>query len=117
MSDSCIFCKIASGKIPSETVYEDDHVYAFHDIRPAAPVHVLVIPKRHWESLDDVREQDRDLLGHFLERVAHVARVAGVANLGYRTIINTKSHGGQEVFHIHAHILGGKILGRMVGGA
>ncbi|HIJ83183.1 MAG: histidine triad (HIT) protein [Magnetococcales bacterium] len=114
MNESCLFCKIVAGKIPAKKIYEDDHVLAFHDIHPQAPVHALVIPKKHWASLDDVGAGDRADLGHLLERTAHCARELGVAASGYRTIINTKAHGGQEVFHIHVHILGGKALGRMV---
>lgn len=114
MSDSCLFCKIIQGKIPAKKVYEDEHLLAFHDIHPQAPTHVLVIPKTHWASLDDVTPSDKDLLGHLLERTAHIARQLELGNSGYRTIINTKSHGGQEVFHIHVHILGGRPLGRMV---
>ncbi|HAT51417.1 MAG: histidine triad nucleotide-binding protein [Nitrospirae bacterium] len=114
MADSCLFCKIIQGKIPAQKVYEDEHVLAFHDIHPQAPTHVLVIPKTHWATLDDVTPDDKNLLGHLLERTAHVARMLALGNAGYRTIINTKSHGGQEVFHIHIHILGGRPLGRMV---
>ncbi|MBF0422588.1 MAG: histidine triad nucleotide-binding protein [Magnetococcales bacterium] len=114
MNESCLFCKIVSGKIPATKVYEDDHCLAFHDIHPQAPVHVLVIPKKHWESLDAVAPEDRAVLGHLLERTAHCARELGVAASGYRTIINTHAHAGQEVYHIHVHILGGRSLGRMV---
>ncbi len=114
MSDDCLFCKIASGAIPSNKIYEDDLIFAFHDINPQAPVHALVIPKQHVETLDDLTEGDRPMAGHLLERVAHVARLLGVADEGYRTMINTRGHGGQEVYHIHVHILGGKRMGPMV---
>ncbi|MBF0109325.1 MAG: histidine triad nucleotide-binding protein [Magnetococcales bacterium] len=114
MNDSCLFCKIVAGTIPARKVYEDEEVLAFHDIHPQAPVHVLVIPKKHRESLDAVTPQDRLLLGHLMERTAHIARELGLGASGYRTIINTKGDGGQEVFHIHVHILGGRALGRMV---
>lgn len=114
MSKDCIFCKIAAGEIPSNKVYEDDQVFAFHDINPQAPVHVLVIPKHHIATLDDLGEADRAVAGHLLERVAHVARLLNIADAGYRTLINCKEDGGQEVFHIHAHIFGGKRLGAMV---
>lgn len=112
--DDCIFCRIARGEIPCRRVYEDETVLAFHDISPQAPVHVLVIPKRHVPTLDDVGDSERPAIGLLLERTAHVARELGVAEAGYRTIINTRGHGGQEVFHLHIHILGGKPIGPMV---
>ncbi|NGZ07635.1 MAG: histidine triad nucleotide-binding protein [Magnetococcales bacterium] len=114
MSQECIFCKIVQGLIPAKKIYEDDVVLAFHDIRPQTPVHALVIPKRHLVCLDDLGEQDRMDAGHLLERVAHVARELGVAESGYRTLINTREHGGQEVDHLHVHILGGRRVGPMV---
>ncbi|MBF0371376.1 MAG: histidine triad nucleotide-binding protein [Magnetococcales bacterium] len=114
MSDNCLFCKIAGGTIPSDEVYSDELVYAFKDINPQAPVHVLVIPRQHIATLDDLSEGDRGVMGHLMERVAHVARELGVSDDGYRTMINTKSHGGQEVYHIHVHILGGRPIGPMV---
>ncbi|MBF0161683.1 MAG: histidine triad nucleotide-binding protein [Magnetococcales bacterium] len=114
MSDNCLFCKIVSGTVATQRIYEDDGVLAFPDIAPQAPVHVLVIPKRHIASLDALSEADRDEMGHLLERTAHVARLLGVHEAGYRTIINTHSHGGQMVFHLHCHILGGKPIGAMV---
>jgi histidine triad (HIT) family protein len=114
VSEQCIFCKISTGIIPAKRIYEDDTVLAFADIAPQAPVHVLVIPRRHVASLDGLTEADRGLAGHLLERVAHVARLLGVAEAGYRTIINTHDDGGQEVYHIHVHILAGKRIGPMV---
>ena len=115
MSDNnCPFCRIAAGDIPCQKVYEDDQVLAFHDIHPQAPVHVLVIPKRHIASLDAIGEADRAVAGHLLERAAHVARLLEIHRSGYRTILNTNADGGQEVFHIHLHLLGGKRIGPMV---
>ncbi|MEG3638486.1 histidine triad nucleotide-binding protein [Magnetococcus sp. PR-3] len=114
MSADCLFCKIIAGDIPCTKVYEDELVLAFRDINPQAPEHVLVIPKAHIATLDDVQEDQRDIMGHLLERTAHIAREIGVAEKGYRTLINTRSHGGQEVYHIHVHILGGKPMGPMV---
>nr|CRH06641.1 HIT(histidine triad nucleotide-binding proteins)-like protein (purine nucleoside phosphoramidase) [Candidatus Magnetococcus massalia] len=114
MAAECLFCKIAAGEIPCNSVYEDERVIAFHDINPQAPIHLLVIPKKHIVCLDDIGPDAREEIGYLMERVAHVAREAGVAEQGYRTILNTRSHGGQEVFHIHAHILGGKPIGPMV---
>lgn len=114
MSETCIFCKIINGAIPAKKIYEDEQVLAFHDIQPQTPVHALVIPKRHLASLDDLTVEDRVVAGHLLERVAHVARELGVAESGYRLIVNTREHGGQEVDHLHAHILGGRRVGPMV---
>jgi len=108
MTDSCLFCKIIASDIPSDKVYEDDDVFAFHDIHPKAPTHVLVIPKTHIATLSDCDEPA--LLGLLMDRVQHIAD--DVLNLaaGYRVIINVREGGGQEVFHLHAHILGGKQL-------
>jgi histidine triad (HIT) family protein len=114
MSDSCLFCKISRGEIPSDKIYEDDQVFAFRDIAPQAPVHVLVIPKQHIDSLDLLREEDREIMGIVMERTAHIARQLNINEAGYRTIINTNKEGGQVVFHIHVHILGGKPIGPMV---
>ena len=105
MSD-CIFCKIVAGEIPSRKIYEDDDMLAFHDIQPAAPIHFLVIPKKHIASLGDVDEADAVLLGKLLAVAARLARENGCEQ-GFRTIINTGRVGGQEVPHLHIHILGG----------
>jgi histidine triad (HIT) family protein len=109
MSD-CLFCKIAAGEIPCNKVYEDEGFLAFHDINPKAPVHVLVIPKRHLASLNDADDQDIGLLGQLMDCTRRVARELGVDDPGYRVVINVGEGGGQEVFHIHVHILGGKKL-------
>ena len=114
MPENCIFCKIAAGSMSAKILYEDKLTLAFPDIAPQAPVHALVIPKRHITSLDELTEEDRAEIGHVLERTAHVARLLGVHQSGYRTIINTNAHGGQEVFHLHCHILGGRPIGPMV---
>ncbi|MBF0159407.1 MAG: histidine triad nucleotide-binding protein [Magnetococcales bacterium] len=114
MQPDCIFCKIVAGTIPCEKVYEDEEILSFQDIHPAAPVHVLVIPKRHIASLDDLTEEDRPLAGLLLERTTSIASWLGLHRTGYRTIINTGAHGGQEVPHLHLHILGGKRIGPMV---
>ncbi len=106
----CIFCKIAAGEIPSERVYEDDKVYAFRDINPVAPVHILVIPKKHIASLAEVCERDAELLGHIQLKIAEIAAAAGVAADGYRVATNIGKHGGQTVKHLHYHILGGRQL-------
>ncbi|MDQ7003790.1 MAG: histidine triad nucleotide-binding protein [Ghiorsea sp.] len=107
MSD-CLFCKIIDGDIPSSKVYEDDDVFAFNDIHPKAPTHILVIPKTHIPTLADV--QDPALLGTLMDRVNHIANDVLNLEAGYRVVINVREGGGQEVFHLHAHILGGKKL-------
>ena len=104
MSD-CIFCKIAKGDIPSNKVYEDDQILAFRDLDPQAPVHVLVIPKKHLDSLNAATEEDAALLSHILLKVKDIAASEGLEN-GYRTVINTGDDGGQTVKHLHVHILG-----------
>ncbi len=108
---SCIFCRIAHGEIPARVVFQDDRVVAFHDVSPQAPVHVLVIPRVHVESLAASTSEQDALLGHILVTVRHVARALGVAENGYRTVINTGFDGGQSVGHLHAHLLAGRPLG------
>lgn len=109
MSD-CLFCKIAAGEIPSHKVYEDDDFFAFHDIHPKAPTHVLVIPKFHLATLADASKEDSALLGQLIDRVRHIADAVLKLDAGYRVIINVREGGGQVVFHLHVHILGGKAL-------
>ncbi|TJY43431.1 histidine triad nucleotide-binding protein [Cohnella pontilimi] len=109
----CIFCKIADGTIPSRKVYEDERVVAFHDIQPQAPVHLLVIPKKHIASLDDASSEDAELLGHAMLAAQKVAREAGVASSGYRVITNIGPDSGQIVFHLHLHVLGGEKLAHL----
>lgn len=108
---TCLFCKIADGEIPSSRVYEDDEFVAFRDIRPAAQTHVLVIPRRHIATLSDCGENDAPLLGRMLVLVAKLANELGVAytggESGFRTVVNTGPGGGQEVYHLHAHLLAG----------
>jgi histidine triad (HIT) family protein len=106
----CIFCKIAQGTIPSRKVYEDDQVVAFHDIEPQAPVHLLVIPKKHIATMNDCEANDAALLGHTLLAAKQVAREAGLADNGYRLVNNCGTDAGQLVFHFHWHILGGEKL-------
>jgi histidine triad (HIT) family protein len=105
MSD-CIFCKIAAGQIPSRKVYEDEQLFAFHDIQAVAPVHFLVIPKQHVDSLDACGPEHADVLSRLLLAIPKLARAQGLGE-GYRTIINTGKGGGQTVFHLHAHVMGG----------
>jgi histidine triad (HIT) family protein len=108
MSQDCIFCRIASGEIPSTRVYEDDVCVAFNDLSPQAPTHILVVPRRHLESLDKAAEADRDVLGHLLMSAAKIARDRGFSDAGYRVVINTNADGGQTVFHLHVHLLAGR---------
>ena len=105
MSD-CIFCRILAGEIPSERVYEDEDMVAFNDIHPKAPVHVLVIPRKHIHSLAEAGEDDAALLGRVTLALPRIAKSLGLTQ-GFRTIVNTGPGGGQEVFHLHYHILGG----------
>lgn len=106
MSD-CLFCKIMKGEIPSSKIYEDEEIFAFNDINPVAPVHFLMIPKLHIESLVDVEEAHQNMLGKMLLLAPRIAKAQGCTN-GFRTIINTGHVGGQEVFHLHIHIIGGE---------
>jgi histidine triad (HIT) family protein len=107
--NDCIFCKIANGKIPSDQVYEDEQMIVFKDIYPKAPVHLLMAPRQHVESLNDLTPALDGLMAHMLRTLPEVARRAGLTD-GYRTIINTGRGGGQEVPHLHMHILGGGSL-------
>ncbi|MGH9540533.1 MAG: histidine triad nucleotide-binding protein [Terriglobales bacterium] len=109
MSSDCLFCKIVSGQLPAKKAYEDDRVFAFHDLHPGAPTHVLIVPKRHLAGLAEAAPADEALLGH-LQLVA--ARLAGELGLerGYRTVINVGPHAGQSVFHLHLHLLGGRAM-------
>jgi histidine triad (HIT) family protein len=110
--DDCIFCKIARGEIPSNTVYEDEEIVAFRDLEPQAPVHVLVIPRKHIASLDEVSESDEDkeLFGHLISKVGLIADKLGLTN-GYRLVVNTGEDGMQTVKHLHFHLLGGRKMG------
>ena len=112
MSD-CIFCKIMRGEIPCRKVYEDEEFFAFHDINPAAPVHFMLIPKLHLESLAQAEQSHAILLGKMMLLVPKLAKEQGLEN-GFRTVINTGKGGGQEVFHLHIHILGGGNIPPMV---
>jgi len=112
--DNCIFCKIARGEIPSKKVYEDGEIFAFHDINPQAPVHFMMIPKKHIATLADATIDDAGVLGRMLALSGRLAREQGLPE-GYRTIINTGRIGRQEVMHLHLHVLGGpQPLGRMM---
>lgn len=105
----CLFCNIIAGEIPSKKIYEDEHVYAFHDISPQAPVHFLVIPKRHIPTLNDLTETDRELAGHILFTAQRLAKELGCEE-GFRVVMNCNELAGQTVFHIHMHVLGQRSL-------
>ncbi|HKD15815.1 MAG TPA: histidine triad nucleotide-binding protein [Candidatus Angelobacter sp.] len=105
----CLFCKIIAGKIPSKKVYEDDKTFAFEDIKPQAPTHILIIPKKHIVGLDKAQDSDAELLGYMQLVAAKLARERGIES-GYRTVYNVGPGAGQSVFHIHLHLLGGRAL-------
>ena len=107
--EDCLFCKIIAGEIPSTKVYEDETVYAFRDINPQAPVHVLVVPKRHIARAADLTEEDGALIGHIFAVAAQIAKAEGIAD-GFRIITNNGADAGQTVAHLHFHILGGRVL-------
>jgi histidine triad (HIT) family protein len=109
-----IFAKIIAKEIPSEIVYQDDRVTAFKDISPAAPVHILIIPNKEIPTVNDVTPDDEALLGHLFVVAKQIAQEQGIAERGYRLIMNCNSDGGQEVFHLHMHLLGGRKLGPML---
>ncbi|MEB3100695.1 histidine triad nucleotide-binding protein [Ferviditalea candida] len=107
----CIFCKIIDGQVPSNKVYEDDKVMAFHDIQPQSAVHVLIIPKKHIPSVNDVQDGDWELFADIHSAAVHIAKELGIAQSGYRLINNCGKDSGQAVFHIHYHLMGGEQLG------
>ena len=107
MSD-CLFCKIVDGEIPADTVYEDDDVLAFRDISPQAPTHVLIIPRRHIATINDLSEADKDVIGQLFLAAAKIAAQEGLAEDGYRVTMNCNAGAGQTVFHVHLHLLGGR---------
>ncbi len=108
----CLFCKIIAGDIPSTKVYEDDDMYAFRDINPEAPCHVLVVPKKHIASADEITADNSAIVAKIYEKIPEIARLGGVKN-GYRVVTNCGPDAGQTVFHLHFHILGGAVLGKM----
>ena len=109
--ENCLFCKIANGEIPSKKAYEDDKVLAFYDIEPQAPVHVLIVPKKHYTSVMDIEPADQALLSHMIEVAQKLAKELGVSKDGFRLVINTGENGGQSVPHLHIHLLGGRKFG------
>lgn len=107
----CLFCKIINKEIPADIIYEDEHVIAFNDINPQAPTHALIIPRKHIATLNDVQAEDAALVGHMVKTAATIAEKLGFDENGYRTVFNCNPHGGQTVYHIHLHLLGGKPMG------
>jgi histidine triad (HIT) family protein len=109
MADNCLFCRIVRGEVPARMVAETEHCVAFRDINPQAPIHVIIIPREHVPSLNEVK--DPELVGRLSLLAAELARKEGIADRGYRTVINTNADAGQTVFHIHLHLIGGRALG------
>jgi histidine triad (HIT) family protein len=110
MPEECIFCKIATGEIPVKPIYQDEHLVAFADINPAAPVHALVIPRKHLSSLAEATAEDQQMLGHAMLTLPKIAALLGLAADGFRVVVNTGKNGGQTVMHLHWHILGGRYM-------
>ena len=106
----CLFCKIVAGDIPADVVYESDTILAFRDVNPQAPTHVLVIPKRHIETINDLQEGDRQVVGDLFLVAARIAAEEGIADDGYRVVMNCNEGAGQSVFHIHLHLIGGRAM-------
>ena len=111
----CIFCKIITGEIPSTNVYRDEQVTAFRDLNPAAPTHILLVPNKHIDSINTLASEDEQLIGHLFTAAKQLAAQEGIAEGGYRLIINTNAHAGQTVFHIHLHLLGGAPMNHPMG--
>lgn len=108
--ESCLFCKIGKKELPSKVAYEDDRVFAFHDINPQAPLHVLICPRKHIATLNEVTAEDTALVGYMFEVARKLAEQFGVAQSGYRTVFNVGADTGQTVFHLHLHVIGGRKL-------
>ncbi|MCI8444215.1 MAG: histidine triad nucleotide-binding protein [Clostridia bacterium] len=112
--EDCLFCKIIKGEVPSSKVYEDEEILAFKDIQPAAPIHILVIPKKHITSLAHLEEEDEAVIGRIYTVMNQIAEEQGFRQNGYRVIVNCGKDGGQEVMHLHFHLLAGKQLGEKI---
>ena len=111
----CIFCRIAAGAVPTEFLYQDDEVMAFRDVHPQTPQHILVVPRKHIPGLTDLKPQHRELVGKLVEVANELARSQGIAEKGYRLVVNSGPDGGQGVPHLHLHLLGGRRLGVRLG--
>ena len=114
LDDNCLFCKIIKGEIPSTKVYEDEYVYAFNDINPEAPIHVLIVPKKHITSILDIKEEDKEYIQKIMEAAQKIAKELNVDESGFRFISNCGKDAGQTVDHLHFHLLAGKHLGERV---
>jgi histidine triad (HIT) family protein len=108
---SCLFCKIAAGEIPAKLIYEEKHIIAFHDIAPQAPHHILIIPRKHIATINDIQFEDNELIGDMMLVAKKLSSDLKIAEDGYRVIMNCNPHGGQAVYHIHFHLLGGRQMG------
>ena len=113
--NSCLFCRIVAGEVPASIVYKDERVLAFNDINPQGPTHVLVVPKKHIASLNDLTPEDDQIVGEVVRRAAAIARERGIAESGFRTVFNTNRGAGQTVFHIHLHLIGGRSRRGVIG--
>ncbi|MBN1449988.1 MAG: histidine triad nucleotide-binding protein [Anaerolineales bacterium] len=113
--DSCIFCKIIKGEMPASIVYKDEEISAFRDIHPVAPTHILIVPNKHIASVNDVLPEDEPLMGQFFAVAKKLAAQEGITESGYRLIVNTGAHGGQVVFHLHMHLIGGQRMRHPIG--
>lgn len=107
---NCLFCKIINKKIPSKKVYEDEHIFAFEDINPQAPVHILIIPKKHISTTLDITHEDNELIGHLFQAANKIAKDRGVAERGFRLVLNCNPESGQTIYHIHLHLLAGRVM-------
>ncbi len=112
--EECLFCKIIRKEIPADIVYEDENIIAFKDIQPAAPIHILVIPKKHISSINEIESKDEALIGYIYTKIKEIAKMQGVNETGYRVIVNCGKDAGQEVMHLHFHLLAGKKLGEKI---
>ncbi len=110
MAETCVFCQIAAGEIPAEIVYQDEWVIAFKDIKPVTPIHILIIPRKHIPDLTAITDQDSELMGHIHLAAVKIARQLGLAERGFRLVNNCRQEGGQVVYHLHFHLLGGRQL-------
>ena len=110
-NEDCLFCKIVAGEIPADIVYESDTAIAFRDINPQAPTHVLIIPRRHIATINDIAEEDQSLVGSLYTAAREIAQKDGIADVGYRVVMNCNEAAGQTVFHIHLHLVGGRAMG------
>lgn len=108
MAEKCIFCQIVDGRIPADIVYQDNHVIAFKDIKPVAPVHILIIPRKHISDLTSTEIEDKELMGHIVLTAAKIAANTGIDRRGFRLVNNCKQEGGQVVYHLHFHLIGGR---------